>query len=56
MVEILIIGIVISVTIEVLQWLGAQRVADVDDVLLNTLGTILGYLWYAIMQTHSQKQ
>lgn len=33
-----------SAAIEVLQWALGLRVADIDDVLLNTLGAIVGYL------------
>lgn len=33
----------LSVMIESLQYLGARRVADVDDVILNTIGGVLGY-------------
>lgn len=34
----------VSLLIEALQYASGQRVADVDDVLLNTLGGCLGYL------------
>lgn len=34
----------LSLAIEVLQYLSARRVADVDDILLNSLGGLLGYL------------
>ncbi len=37
-----------SVLIELIQYLSAQRVADVDDVFLNTLGGILGYVAFLI--------
>jgi glycopeptide antibiotics resistance protein len=33
----------VSISIEVLQWLFARRVADVDDVILNVFGALLGY-------------
>jgi glycopeptide antibiotics resistance protein len=36
----------LSVLIEVLQGISGRRVADVDDVILNTLGGMIGYgLW-----------
>lgn len=46
----LIIGIALSTTIEALQWVSAQRVADVDDLLLNALGTWIGYRTFAALQ------
>ena len=37
----------LSAMIEVIQYLTGRRVADVDDLILNTLGGVLGYcaLW-----------
>ncbi|MBX6313082.1 MAG: VanZ family protein, partial [Isosphaeraceae bacterium] len=37
-------GMALSLAIELLQFLSGRRVADVDDVLLNTLGALLGYM------------
>lgn len=48
--RILIIGIAVSVLIEVLQLMLGQRVTDVDDVLLNTAGTLLGYGCYLLVR------
>lgn len=39
-------GAGISLAIEVLQYLQGRRVADVDDVILNLAGTVLGYLLF----------
>ncbi|HEY0738347.1 MAG TPA: VanZ family protein [Herpetosiphonaceae bacterium] len=36
-------GAFVSVSIEVLQWLFARRVADIDDVILNVVGALMGY-------------
>ena len=36
-------GCVLSITIEVLQYVSALGQMDVDDVILNTLGAALGY-------------
>lgn len=33
----------VSISIEVLQWLFARRVADIDDVILNVVGALVGY-------------
>lgn len=41
--EVVATGFALSVTIEVLQYLSGRRVADVDDVILNTAGALLGY-------------
>jgi glycopeptide antibiotics resistance protein len=37
----------VSVAIELLQYSSGQRVADVDDVLLNTVGGVAGYIMFA---------
>lgn len=39
-------GFLVSLTIELLQLATSFRSADVDDVLLNTLGALCGYLLY----------
>ncbi|WP_435016521.1 VanZ family protein [Tundrisphaera sp. TA3] len=40
----------LSLLIEVLQYLSGRRIADVDDLLLNTLGGMLGYgLWLSCL-------
>jgi glycopeptide antibiotics resistance protein len=36
-------SLALSVMIEVLQYTGGHRVADVDDLILNTLGGLLGF-------------
>ncbi len=41
-------GLGVSLLIEVLQGISGRRVADVDDVILNTLGGLMGYgCWLA---------
>lgn len=42
-----IFALSVSLLIESLQYVSGQRVADVDDVLLNTLGGFLGYVAFA---------
>ena len=37
-----------SITVEVLQFASGTGSADIDDVILNTLGGFLGYLVYAL--------
>ena len=36
----------LSAGIEVVQYVSGRRVADVDDVLLNTCGGLIGYAFY----------
>ena len=48
-------GIGVSLCIEVLQLPFYDRVSDVDDLLLNTLGFIIGYLLYLLAKLVSKK-
>jgi glycopeptide antibiotics resistance protein len=48
--RILLAGFAVSLTIEMLQLLSAQRVADVDDLLLNVAGTLVGYSSYMLVR------
>jgi glycopeptide antibiotics resistance protein len=41
-------GLLLSTSIEVLQWLFARRVADIDDVILNSTGALIGYACYLL--------
>ena len=43
-------GILISVGIEILQLPFAVRASDIDDVILNTLGVMIGYGIYALVR------
>ena len=40
----LLTGALLSTFLEILQWTTGLGVADVDDVLCNTLGAFLGWL------------
>ena len=56
--KVLLAGICISLAIELLQLPFSVRASDVDDLLLNTLGVILGYGLYAALRMrkrHSKK-
>ena len=46
--RILLVGALISIGIELLQLGFTERVADIDDVLLNVAGAALGYGWYQL--------
>ena len=48
-------GIGVSLCIEILQLPFYDRVSDVDDLLLNSLGFIIGYLLYLLAQLLSKK-
>lgn len=44
------VSLAVSLLIESLQYLSGERVADVDDLLLNTLGGILGAIAFAAVR------
>jgi len=46
---VIFLGLSISLLIELTQTLLVGRVFDVDDLMLNTFGTLLGYLLYATL-------
>ena len=48
-------GIGVSLCIEILQLPFYDRVSDIDDLLLNSLGFILGYLLYLLARLVSKK-
>jgi len=53
--NVVLAGAALSIAIELLQWWGGTRVADVDDVILNTLGALLGYAWYVLGSRSQQR-
>ena len=44
------LGLLLSLTIEMIQYFTRRGVAELDDVILNTLGTALGYLVYRVVK------
>lgn len=44
--RVILAGVAFSVTIEILQLPFSDRVSDIDDVILNSLGYITGYIIY----------
>ena len=52
--KVLLAGAGLSLTIELLQLPFSVRASDVDDLLLNTLGVILGYGVYAAVRKWKQ--
>ena len=49
--RIIYIGIALSGSIEVMQFLFKRGVAEFDDVIHNTLGCLIGYGLYSIIKT-----
>ncbi len=47
--QIFVISLITSTAIEVLQWGFMQRVADIDDIVLNVLGALVGYCCYTLL-------
>ncbi|XZF75644.1 VanZ family protein [Bacillus sp. AL-1R] len=43
---VILVGLFLSVSIEVVQYMMSFRWSDIDDVILNTLGTYIGYRIY----------
>ncbi|WP_091022935.1 VanZ family protein [Bacillus sp. UNCCL81] len=41
--KIILIGLFLSISIEVVQFMMSFRTSDIDDVILNTIGTYIGY-------------
>lgn len=48
--KVAIIGTVFSGLIEIIQYIFAIGKFDIDDIILNLLGTILGYVLYLIVE------
>ena len=45
----MMIGILLSVSIEVMQWVFHTGISDIDDIWLNVLGALAGYMiWYSL--------
>lgn len=49
-------GFLISLTIEIIQLPFAVRASDVDDLILNTLGVVIGYGIYALVRGLRKKK
>ena len=55
-IRVVIGGIVLSSLVEVIQLVSRVGSYDVDDILLNTIGTWLGYLVYRSLSGYRRKQ
>jgi glycopeptide antibiotics resistance protein len=47
--KVLLVVLIVTFSIEILQYITGTGASDVDDVILNVLGGILGYLIYGII-------
>jgi glycopeptide antibiotics resistance protein len=47
------LSLALSLLVEVLQGISGRRVADVDDVILNTLGGLVGYGFWLVAEWFS---
>lgn len=48
--KIIMAGFLISVSIEAVQLMTALRISDIDDVILNTIGSLIGYIIYILIK------
>ena len=53
--KVILAGIGVSLCIEILQLPFFDRVSDIDDLLLNSFGFIIGYLLYLLVKLISKK-
>ena len=53
--KVIFAGIGVSLCIEILQLPFYDRVSDIDDLLLNAVGFLVGYLWYLLAKWLSKK-
>jgi Glycopeptide antibiotics resistance protein len=48
-------GFLISLSIEITQLLTGLRICDIDDLILNTIGTMMGYIFYVLIRKVSKR-
>lgn len=53
--KLIVSGCLLSVFIEILQYITAFGQMDIDDVILNTLGTVVGYAGFLIIRYMKRK-
>ena len=49
-------GLLLSCSVEGLQWLFGSGVSDIDDVLFNVLGALLGYVVFSILPKQQKER
>lgn len=52
--KIMLYGLITSAIIEIIQYVFALGSSDIDDLVFNTLGTIIGYVLYKIIRQKSR--
>lgn len=55
-IKVVLSGCIVSVAIEVFQYVTALGLCDIDDVILNTMGVVLGYGIYKIIDIFQTKR
>jgi glycopeptide antibiotics resistance protein len=50
------IGCIFSLAIETMQYITGRGLADIDDLINNTFGTILGYLIYRVGKRRYERE
>lgn len=50
--KVVLLGFCVSLLIEAIQLLTRLGFADVDDLINNTIGSVVGYLFYKLLLTH----
>lgn len=53
--RVLWVGMLTSISIEIIQWLTGFRSADIDDVILNTIGVGIGFMIYSLIMSYIKK-
>ena len=48
-------GLAFSLIIELSQLFNRNRVSDIDDLLMNTLGTLIGWVFFMLLKGHLSK-
>jgi glycopeptide antibiotics resistance protein len=54
--RVLLVALVLSLAIEAAQLVVPNRMADVDDVLLNVIGALLGYAILSVLRLGSPRR
>ena len=54
--KVFIVCLLVSVSIELMQLITSYRSTDIDDVILNTSGAVIGYVMYKIIRVISVKK
>ena len=53
--KVLLLGILISLAVEATQYLTCRGYADIDDVIMNAAGTVIGYVIYKCLNIKKMK-